>query len=135
MSDTTSIRKSRTLALTAAMSVTALCVFVLHNSQNASSFSPLGYAVRQSNLLRGSTTIIGQENAANENSPQGSDSNQIYRSTKELQVVRSSRRTAGRRRLPDIEGFSGQPDPWLFPLLECQGDCDEDEDVSFSTYL
>ena len=140
MSDTASIQKSRTLALTAALSVTALCVFVLRNAPDASSFSPLDYAAQQSNLLRGSIAKIGHENAASENSLQRSNNNnnnnnQRYRSPKELQVVRSSRKVADRRRLPNIQGFSGQPDPWLFPLQECQGDCDFDEDVSFFVYF
>ncbi|CAB9505702.1 expressed unknown protein [Seminavis robusta] len=32
------------------------------------------------------------------------------------------------RRLPDLEGFGGEPDDSYFPLQLCQGDCDSDDE-------
>jgi hypothetical protein len=34
------------------------------------------------------------------------------------------------RKLTDLEGFGGTPSQEHFPLQKCQGDCDEDSDVS-----
>ena len=50
-------------------------------------------------------------------------------STKRRKEVRIVRRVP-RRQLPALNGLGGEPDSDYFPLQECEGDCDEDDDVS-----
>lgn len=125
MSDTSS-RRTRALVLTAAISVSALWV-ILRQQDNAS-FSAI-LTSKRTKLLRGSLT----GSTMVQDTPQKFNGERY--SPKELHVVRPARREEGRQLTTKIQGFSGEPDPWLFPLQECQGDCDRDSDVGNCVFL
>lgn len=115
MADTSATK--RILAVAAGILITLLCVL----RANHGALSVLVHP-----KLRGSNL---------ENNKNGSDIGNIIEleaRRRELRVVvrRKGLKGKRRRKLPELVGYGGEPDASLFPLDECEGDCDNDDEVS-----